>query len=107
MKTIAAMLVLLLGFPLHVAIAQEKVDKSWLDEVAALKPAEQAKAVEAKLRMLNIQFRGGVRFRAEDDNVVEFGFLGNGVKNIGPLAVFKHLTKLNFNGTPPASENDK
>src|SRR5947209_17091387 len=102
--TIAAML--LLSAPL-VAPAQEKLEQAWLDEVAALKPAEQVKAVGAKLRQLNIQFAGGVSFKEAGGKVVELAFRGNGVKNIAPLAVLKHLKKLDFAGTAPTSEADK
>src|SRR5947209_13702384 len=102
--TIAAML--LLSAPL-VAPAQEKLEQAWLDEVAALKPAEQVKAVGAKLRQLNIQFAGGVSFKEAGGKVVELAFRGNGVKYITPLAVCKHLKKLDFAGTAPTSEADK
>src|SRR5258708_1784646 len=107
MKNFIAVFVLFPIVPLTASAQGEKLDKAWLDEVAALKPAEQAKAIGAKLRQLNIQFAGGVNFKAEDDRIVEFSFLGNGVKEIAPLVVLKHVKKLNFSGTPPSSEADR
>ena len=104
MRSTLFLLVLVLPSFAH---AQEKIDQEWLDKVAALEPKEQAKTIHAKLQDLNFRRPEQVSFTADGNKIVEFGFLGNGVKDITPLAALKHVTKLNFAGTPPVSEDGK
>src|SRR6202043_265227 len=73
----------------------------------AMKPAEQARAVTDKLRDLNFKLPETSSFKAEEDKIVEFTCLGNGVKDITPLAALKHVRILNLDGTQPVSETDK
>ena len=88
--------------------AQElKVDKEWIDKISELKPKEQSAAIRDKLQELNLKHPTTVSFKTEDDKITEYTFLGNGVGDISPLIVLKHLTKLNIGGTPPTSETDK
>src|SRR5947209_7713420 len=85
------------------AVAQEpaKVDQAWLDKVAALKPKEQSAAIADKLRELNFKLPTAVTYKEEEDKITEFAFLGNGVRDIAPIVVLKHLKKLNIAGTVP------
>ena len=71
MRAFAALLLVPLCCPL--AAGGDEADEAWRKEVAALKPAEQAKAVEARLRKLNFQFSGGVQFKADGDRLVAVG----------------------------------
>src|SRR5262245_25546389 len=90
-----------------VAAQDLKVDKEWIDKVSELKPKEQSAAIHAKLQELNLKHPDGVSFKTENDKITEYTFVGNGVGDISPLIVLKHLTKLNIGGTPPTSETDK
>src|SRR5437660_1425515 len=93
MKHTLALAILLLSSSL--AFAQEpKVDQTWLDKVAGLKPKEQSEAIADKLRELNFKMPAAVTFKEEDGKITEFTFLGNGVRDVTPLVVLKHLKKL-------------
>jgi hypothetical protein len=107
MKTAFSFLFVLLAPSAALAQEPRKVDQEWLARVAELKPAEQAKAVGDKLQELNFKMPEGVKFVVANGAISEFSFLGNGVRDITPLAALKHLKKLSFAGTPPQSEVDK
>src|SRR5687767_4122547 len=86
---------------------KEKLEPAWLEMTAALKPAEQAKAIHEKLKDFNFLRPASVTFKAEGDKIVEFGFNGGGIEDIRPLVVLKHVRKLNISGSAPQSETDK
>ena len=107
MQPTCYMLLLASSFTWSQAEKKEPVDSAWIEKVAALNAKEQVKEVVAKLHEINFKLPESHTVKIEDDKVIEFAFSGNGLREIGPLAAFKHLRKLSFAGTPPTSELDK
>ena len=103
-----SILLAFLFVPASPLAAQEgKVDDAWIEKVAALAPKEQAQAVGDKLKELNFKMPATVSFKEEEGKIVEFSFVGAGVKDITPLKALKHVKKLSFASGPPTSELDK
>jgi Leucine-rich repeat (LRR) protein len=70
----------------------------WLEEVAALPPANQVEAVATRLRKRNPGFVGQVKPAIRDGAVVELTFPSNGVKDLAPLRALKGLKRLHCPG---------
>ncbi len=72
---------------------------AWCQAVAKLPPAEQVKAVAAKLKDLNPGFDGQVKDKIDKEVLTELQFLTDNVTDISPVRALKGLQILGCSGS--------
>ena len=79
----------------------ESAAAAWGRRVAAMAPAQQVRAVAAKLKELNPAFDGKLKPVVEGGAVVGLTLCADGVDDLGPVAALRGLRELYCNATDP------
>jgi hypothetical protein len=71
--------------PERLQVPTKPIEDQWFQAVAAMKPDQQVRAVEAKLQERNLFYGGGIESRVEKGAVVEIRLIGKRVTDFTPL----------------------